>query len=155
MAYSNGDLLKKAYRRLDTAGLTPDELEYLVEEADSLIDAKISRRYQVPVSPTPPLLRNISTRLAIYYFTFRQDQGGSEEVQRWIQTTYEQQLALLDQIADGTMSLVDSAGAAIGIQAAMLPHSDTKDATATFGIEDETLQVVDPDRLDDRDAAKG
>ncbi len=153
MAYSVGDDVKKAYRRIDTAGLVPDELEFFSQTADSVINGKIAKRYVVPISPTPPLLKTISIWLAIYYFTLRQDQGSSDEVRNWAQALYDQMIALLDQIASGEIVLVNTSGTILAAET-FLPSSDTEDHTPTFGIEDDTLQVIDPDRLDERSAAK-
>lgn len=74
--YATAEDLEKALTNSVLAQLTDDEngqvvnqqiVEDAIKKADSIIDAYLRARYQVPVHPVPEILRDISIRLAKYF----------------------------------------------------------------------------------------
>jgi len=80
-----------------------------ITRADSMIDAKISKRYSIPVSDAP-ILTAISEDITSYY-TYRsfytQDNLNRNE---YFEELKVEALACLDDIRNGDIDLVDSSG---------------------------------------------
>src|SRR5213075_1292413 len=71
-----------------------------ISTADSLIDSYVGRVYVVPVSPTPPRLKNISATIAVYNLHARRS-GKLGGVNEAIRTSYEDCLGYLKDISTG------------------------------------------------------
>lgn len=80
---------------IDTAKVTE-----AIANADSLIDGFCGSRYTIPFATVPPIIKNISIALAIY-FLHKRRRGVTDEQQR----DYDAQLKLLKQLSDGIISL--------------------------------------------------
>ncbi len=71
-----------------------------VQDADSIIDSYLSRRYAVPINPVPPSLRQASAIMAIYsLYVFR---SADPEVWR---KRYEDVIGWLEEVSTGTAEL--------------------------------------------------
>jgi len=71
-----------------------------IADADAELDAYLGKRYRVPLSPAPELVRKLSVELAVYHLYSRR-RGAPEE---WRQR-YEDNRRLLEHIARGRVSL--------------------------------------------------
>lgn len=80
MAYSNSDAVKARAKCLSVA--TSPEIEAGITWADSIIDARLTGRYQaqIPFSPVPPIIASISADLAGYYVIFEMNMAGGEDL---------------------------------------------------------------------------
>lgn len=127
-----------------------------ISRADALIDSKITRRYETPISPTPPLLGALSEDLTSAYSYrsfYTQDNHNKGDY-------YDQLIAeamkTLDDIRDGKMDLTDANGDPIGERTqeatSGILDSTTKDYQPFFDVDDELNWKFDSDLLD---AVKG
>lgn len=111
MAYSTVEDLRRALEaeavnqlaQDDGASNTPDEavLGEFIAEADSEIDAYVSRRYVVPLSTVPPMIRRFSTVIVKWYLHNRRIWTKDENVKG----EYEDVIAKLEAIRDGEMDI--------------------------------------------------
>lgn len=71
-----------------------------IADADSVIDSYVGRVYLVPVTPTPPRLKNISALIAVYNLHSRRSGklGGINEA---VRTSYEDCMSYLKDISTG------------------------------------------------------
>ena len=115
--------------------------------AEAFINAKIAKRYSIPIQGQVPLLETLATDLAIY--NVLTSRIVIKEEHPWFQR-YKNSLDVLDQIADGKLSLIDITGAVLaGRSDVMECWSNTKDYNPTFWEGPDTLQIQDSDKIDD------
>lgn len=119
-------------------------------KAESVINAKIARMYSLPLPSVPPLLTALSTDIAIYFILSQRMFTAERLNQSPWPDRYREALATLDQVARGDLLLVDSAGALIGGRTDVAEvWSTTKGYEQTFWEGSWSLQVQDPDKLED------
>lgn len=120
-------------------------------QAEALVDAKLARLYTVPVAGRPPLLESISSDLTLYRLMSRRMLSGESANDSPWPDRYKEAMELLDQLADGSLTLVSSAGALIPATpgASGMPYSNNMNYQATFTEDDMENQVVDPSKLED------
>lgn len=75
-----------------------------IAAADSEIDAYSSNNYSVPFSPVPAIINTLSVNIAIYNLYSRRE----EEIPPTRQTRYDNAIALLTKISEGTLTVGDS-----------------------------------------------
>jgi len=123
--------------------------------ADAFINGKLARRYEVPFSPTPPLIGLIAEDITSYY-TYRSlyaqdNQNTSTRLGEYgnnddTMTAF----ALLEQIRLGEMDLVNTAGSLVGERSSEADdsvYSNNEDYTPIFDVDSTLTQQVDDDRL--------
>lgn len=71
-----------------------------IEDADGEIDGYCGRRYSVPLSPVPKIIRKFSVDIAIYNLFSRRE--GAPEERR---TRYKDAVRFLENVAKGIISL--------------------------------------------------
>jgi phage gp36-like protein len=150
MAYTSVPTLKQLYPMVNSVTtVTSADMFLFIQQADSIVNGKIGKQYTVPVSPTPPLLETLSTDLAMYrllalrFFTQKQ-MNDSVWPDRFKET-----MALLDQIADGELALVNSAGTIVDApegDAAFQTNNLNYNHTFTEDIQERSW--VDADKID-------
>lgn len=108
MAYSTVDQVLTAFPPALTAvGVgsfdvsTVQVSSYYIYTADGVIDSYISRRYETPLSPVPPVLTKLSCDLVIYDM-FR---DRNLKVPDFMQDRYDAAMGMLKDIRDGKMDL--------------------------------------------------
>lgn len=69
-----------------------------IADADALIDGYLKGRYQLPLAAVPPLLADLSQRIAIY---FAHANVASDKIRK----DYEDALKVLDRIGSGMVKL--------------------------------------------------
>jgi phage gp36-like protein len=124
-----------------------------IARADGLINSKISKRYTVPITTTPPLLASLSEDITVYY-TYRsfysQDNLNRSE---YLEELKNEAASILDEIRDGKIDLVDINGSVIEENSSEattgILDSTTKDYQPFFDIDDSLNWAFDSDRLDD------
>lgn len=138
MSYSTVDELKGKYSALaKTSGLADVQLAARLTAASALINARLARRYVLPITPAPQVLKDIEMDLA-FAAIFRRpwtpgQQGQEVDVARQVRR---EAMVLLDDLADGTLDLVDDAGAAVAAKAYSGMSSNTKGLTPAFSTGD-------------------
>src|SRR3989304_2549607 len=115
--------------------------------AEAFINAKIAKRYSIPILGQVPLLETLATDLAIYNVLC--SRIVIKEEHPWF-IRYKNSLDILDQIADGKLALVGEDGVIMtGREDIMECWSNTKGAVPTFWEGPDTLQIQDSDKIDD------
>lgn len=84
----------------DTGAVDTSKVARAIADADAEINGYVARRYTVPLSPVPDLVRMLSVELAIYHLYSRR-QGASEE---WCER-HKHNLATLTGISRGDVIL--------------------------------------------------
>jgi phage gp36-like protein len=151
MAYSDFELLRKAFRRVDTTGLTPDDCEGpggIIENGDAIIDSALAERYAVPFAATPaqtpPVIRFISTMLALTDVLDRMP-----ETPPWLLRRIERASNWLDRLAKGEGAIVGVDGVIVESRSDRTQvASTTSGYTPIFGVQPSLDEEVDPDRAD-------
>lgn len=117
--------------------------------ADSVINAMLSRRYTVPITPSPPLLTTICCDLTLYRLMRRFFSGEQQNDSEW-PDRYKEAMELLEKLADGEIQLVDSGGTIVVPSAGSdIAWSNTQGYTPTFGEDGDLMSIIDEDKLDD------
>lgn len=118
--------------------------------AESIVDAKISRLYTTPVLPPPELLITLATDIAIYRILSRRVFNAQQLKDSVWPSRYAESLEMLDSVADGSITLVDSGGTPIeGRSEGAVATSNTKDYVHTFNEDEPVDHVQDQNKLDD------
>ncbi len=121
-----------------------------IEDAEAVMNAKLRANYEVPVAGAVPLLQAIATDCAIYRILSRRifTQERLED-SAW-PDRYKECEELLDDLADGSITLVDSAGAIISSSTtAARIQSNTSGDHPTFWEGGTFEQNKDPDKIAD------
>ena len=153
--YTNNQKVRDLYPKLDEIkSVSKNQVEFFIDQAEPIIDGKLALRYAVPFSPVPPLIESLSTEYALIKLLdrfFTQEKPSKSD---WRAVRKKDLDSILNSLADGTMSLVNSAGEIIAQRTDVGGvYSDTKEYTPTFSHRTEEGQEVDPDRLDDEEGA--
>jgi len=135
--------------------LTSAAILTAIYRAESVIDAKLSRRYTVPVIPTPPILTTLSCDLTIYRLMTRRLFSGEQQNRSDWPEKYKESMELLEELADGNLQLVDSGGIVVQpTVGADIAWSSTQGYTPTFNEDGDLASIVDPDKLDYLDGTR-
>src|SRR3972149_197958 len=112
--------------------------------AEAFINAKIAKRYSIPIQGQVPLLETLATDLAIY--NVLTSRIVIKEGSVWFDR-YKNALGVLNEIAEGKLSLVDNEGNILtGRTDIMECWSSTQGVVPTFWEGSDTLQIVDQDK---------
>lgn len=127
-----------------------------IQDAEAIINAKLSNLYDVPVAGSPSVLQTIATNMAVYsvLVKFMTTQGTLTD-HPW-HGIYKDTISLLDKLASGDVALVNSAGTILqGTAENAQVWSNTMNYQPTFadGISMEQSHV-DPDKIDDDEGAR-
>ncbi len=126
-----------------------------IGRAEATMRAKWADRYEFPLAPSP-FVETLATDYACYLFLSRrvfttERQQGSEWVER-----FKESLDMIDAVAEGKMSIVDSAGGIIATaDSTGRPWSDKKDYCPTFTEDDTRNQFIDADKIEDIQDERG
>lgn len=119
--------------------------------ASGIIDSMLSRRYQVPFSPTPPIVAQIEEDIVIYY-TYRSFYTSDNYSRaEYYEELKDDAFGLLKQIQSGDIDLVDTSGSAMPENATeddLILDSNTKDYKSFFDVDDSLDWKFDRDQLD-------
>ena len=153
--YTNAADIAKLFPEVDTTGKSAEDQEFYIRLAEAEIDGHIATRYTLPFSSTPQLIRDVAVELSfikILEASFTADARSSND---WVQSRRENLDKLLHKIADGIVSLVDSAGGILTQRTDLAGiSSDTSQYTPTHGHGNVVFEIVDPDRREDEDDAR-
>lgn len=121
-------------------------------DVEAEINARISKRYVLPLAVECPILIAIATREAIYRIAVQRalvQFPPAQQGQHPMQLQHKDDQALLEKLVGGDMQLVDSSGAVIAEDTTqLLIYSTTNGYLPTFhegALED---QVQDPNKID-------
>jgi len=108
MAYCDQDDILKLIKEAEVAELTFDDpsgdaevdddmVTEAIAKADAWIDTKLAKRYSVPLSPVPVIVKNASAAIAVWYLRGRR-QDGIDDTTQEIYESYEK---LFNSISSG------------------------------------------------------
>lgn len=131
------------------AAITSAAMVHYIDRVEGLINAKLSKRYTIPLSNNIPLLSMIATDLAIYEIVAKRGLTKTSDTENDWPSRFKEANSLLDDIANGNISLATSSGDIISLSTASIPYSNTMDYVPTFGEDDFEQSMQDQDKLDD------
>jgi len=151
VSYTNVPLMLQTLPEIGSIShLSSADLATHASAAESLVNAKIAKRYSLPFTDDVPLLQSIATDLAIY----RVLTGGIiiKDEHPWFQR-YKNAMEILDDVAAGEVPLVTSSGDVISGRSdevsGMQAWSNTMDYHPTHWEGPWTLHDADQDKIDD------
>lgn len=154
--YCNANQVINMYGPLRDSKLTNSEIDEFIRDTMNLVNGKLSQRYSVPfpisVNSLPPLVETITKNLTLVSIMERK--GG--DIPEWISKRQERFETILNNLAEGEMTLVLSGGTVIaGELSSTLSQVDHSMANyvPTFNMLGGEYQRIDPDRLDDEEDA--
>lgn len=125
-----------------------------IRRSEGIVMSKVSRRYDMSgytITTAPPLLKTITEDIASYFVYRSEFSSDNQNFNEWTDK-FNDAMAILNELRDGTFDLVDTAGALIASRSTStenLVTSNTKSYTPTFGEDSTTAQKVDSTKLDD------
>ena len=130
--------------------LTSAHMVIFIEDAEAEMNAKLRANYEVPVAGEVPLLQAIATDCAIYRVLSRRIFTQERLENSTWPDRYKECKELLDAIADGSITLVDSAGEIISSSTTAARIQTThKGDHPTFWEGGEFEQLQDRDKITD------
>lgn len=146
MAYSVQADLEKLLNPSVLVQLTDDDGDGLADtatiteaiaEADAEIDGYLGARYTIPVSPVPPLLRQLSVAVSAWRLYSRRSLSNDRRRQ-----DYDDAVAKLKALATGTMVLPATTSGEVATDGSDLPQiaRTASDRTMTMG-QDSTSDI--------------
>lgn len=124
-----------------------------IDDVEGEINAKIAKRYDLPIVGTCPILVAIATRETIYRITVQRALitfPPAQQGQHPMQIQHKEDQALIAAIADGEIELVTTSGAVIGVdEGQVLVYSNTQNYNPTMTEGNILDEVVDPNKLSD------
>ena len=141
MAYCTADNVYESWADITAAEAGATRVANSIAFADAIIDASLVHRYVVPFTPTPALIKPISTDFAAYITKYRKDPRMVTDPQ----SEGERQVAiaanLLDQLRKGEINLP-------GVAERQMIESTMEDYTPIFNLDEEVEHVLDEDLAD-------
>lgn len=125
--------------------VTTATVNHFITQAESFVNGKLAKIYSVPVVGSP-MLETVATDLACYRLLRRLFTQEKKNSSSWV-AQFEGAEDDLDAIADGTISLVNSAGTLIAKTVGAV-WSNNEGFTPTFDEGPLENTFVDPDKLD-------
>lgn len=109
------DDLKKSADERTIAQLTDDDAGAAVNKdvvteataaSDEVIDAHLRGRYDLPLSPVPPILKQLSVAMTLFHLYARRPEG---EIPEAVETRYKNAVRMLGNISDGKLTIGSTA----------------------------------------------
>lgn len=121
-----------------------------IVNAEGIVHGKVARRYDIPFSSTPPIIKTISEDLSVFYYMRASYMRDGQNVSEWVQDLYDNAIAQLDEIQDRKIDLTDASNNLISERSTKKRiSSTTENYTPTFDLDTITSADIDPDRLAD------
>ena len=129
-----------------------------IGQADAYINARLASAYTVPLdtsSVSYPLINVFSADLAVFRMLSRRVFTGEKvNKSQWVDR-FSEVNSQLNEMAMGSLLLIDSSGTVLPRDSYTLPWSNTMNYITTFDVGDSFWQDVDEQRKTDIEGAKG
>ena len=120
-----------------------------IPRADATINSYIGRRYNIPFSPVPPKVEEISIKLTAFYTLESKFSRDSHNTNDWVEILGKEAITDLELIRDRKIDLVDSTGSMISEKTASTRlASSTYDYQPFADLDDISSWDIPTDRLD-------
>jgi phage gp36-like protein len=140
------------YPRIGSISIITSALvESYLGRSEARINALLSGRYTIPVSGSPPLLKDATETLAVARLLKRFFSQEKENASEWVQGWFDEVTDMLEPIVSGSGTLTASDGTLLGTLATSTPWSSTDLFRPTFGVRDLVQTRIDPDRERDEE----
>ena len=149
--YSYGDvadILRTARQIFGKSNITIREIQDYMEPADNWIDSKLGTIHTIPVSPVPPIIREINKTRVLWRFYSDKFGLNREEVPPGLKDAHDEADKFLTAVQSGDQVLHVTSGTVLGRPTAEISSSRQK-FHPIFDSRDWPLQRIDPDQIDD------
>jgi len=124
-----------------------------IDRAEGVVNAAVTAKYSLPITPTPPILITLTEDIACYYATrgaYTQDGQNKNEYM----TEYKSAMDILKQIIKGDIKLSLTDGSLVPVNSSSRFLASTENYTPIFGLDDPTEWQRDPNEIDDQARAR-
>lgn len=119
-----------------------------IDRAESVVNARVAQRYELPFSVVPPLIRTITQDIAAW-MAIRGTLNQDGKVKNVYLDSYEKAMDLLEEVVKGSVTLVDTNGTALDTIAEDRFKSSTINYSPIFGMDDAASWQRDADEIED------
>jgi len=147
--YSNPNDIRAIYPKIDTTDLTNRQLNQYISDVDNVINMRLSARYTVPFSSTPPAIGYLSKNLALLEILERPSVKAGGDTPGWILDRKEHFDKLITGLESGSYSLVTNSGDVIGAKSDTIIWSSHENYHPVFTLLDAEEQQIDTDYIDE------
>jgi len=154
VSYTNASVMQMTLAEIGSISTMDNSLMlHHASMAETLINAKIAKKYTLPFTVQIPLLETLATELAIYNVLTSRITIKAEHP--WFQR-YKNALKTLDDVADGKLDLITTAGAVVAEGSGRGEiWSSNKSYIPTFHEGNEYDQIQDSDKIDNLEEERG
>ncbi|MCM2494549.1 gp436 family protein [Burkholderia glumae] len=85
-------------------------VESAVRQAEEIIDAHLRGRYDLPLSPVPTVIKDVTVNLARHWLYARRPEGAG--LPETVSQTFKASMQMLEKIRDNKLTIGDPSGAA-------------------------------------------
>tara|TARA_Y100000310_G_scaffold171492_2_gene171694 strand:+ start:8002 stop:8508 length:507 start_codon:yes stop_codon:yes gene_type:complete len=158
LSYTDVDRIHNMVPQIGSlTSLTSAQTVELAEYGEAELNARIVKMYSVPVSGVIPLLQSLATDMAVYNVLAKRVFTNERLKDSVWPDRFKDALEVADRIAEGEITLVDSAGNIIGANTSTSELKTTTDGytpTFTDGINFKDM-VHDPDKVEAQQDERG
>ncbi|KVO25406.1 hypothetical protein WM34_29575 [Burkholderia ubonensis] len=87
-----------------------DIVESAVRQAEEIVDAHLRGRYNLPLSPVPTVIKDVTVNLARHWLYARRPEGAG--LPETVSQTFKASMHMLEKIRDNKLTIGDPSGAA-------------------------------------------
>jgi len=150
--YTNVDtVLAKVTWINSLTNISSSEIALHLGDAEALINSRLASRYAVPFSaPYPHQIQALAANIGIYFLLSRVSWASQRIGDEEFLEPFKESLKMLDDIAEGKITLVDSGGTLVTESAAVAGVQSSHDGYLPTFHEGEWVDMIrDEDKLDD------
>ena len=120
-----------------------------IDRAESMVNAYVSSRYNLPFSEIPPAIRTVTEDIACYYFMRNSLTFDPKEKNPYLEE-YKTAVEFLESVRDGETNLVATNGSLLATNIDDTLKSSTENYTPVFGLDSAQEWQRDSDEITDQ-----
>ena len=157
VSYTSIERINQAFPAISSvSNINSAVMAQYADGVEAEINAKIAKRYTIPLTVTCPILTAIATRETIYRIAVQRalvQFPPAQQGQHPMQVQHKDDQKLLEQIATGEVQLIGADGVVLAANTTDVEvYSTTKNYVPTFHEGSWVDTIQDPSKLDDIDA---